>query len=46
VQNLLRQGVDINAKGKDGYALLYGDAEEGYWEVVKYLIEKGKDSGY
>jgi ankyrin repeat protein len=37
------KGADVNATGKYGKTTLHWTAENGYWDVVKYLVENGAD---
>ena len=43
VEDLLTNGADPNAKGKDSFSLLHFAARHGHAEVAKLLIEHGAD---
>ena len=46
VKKSLAQGTDVNSVDDEGYSALHAAAENGYLEVVKYLVEKGADVQY
>ena len=46
VKKSLAQGTDVNSVDNEGYSALHAAAENGYLEVVKYLVEKGADVQY
>ena len=44
IQEYIKQGVDINAKNKDGYTILMKVIDFGFdIEIVKFLIDNGAD---
>ena len=43
VEQLLRQGADVNVEQKNGWTVLMDAAKEGRTEIVKVLIEAGAD---
>ena len=46
VKICIDQGVDVNSTDEDGYSALQAAAENGYLEVVKFLVLKGADVHY
>lgn len=44
VQQLLSAGVDVNLQDDEGYSALHAAAENGYLELVKFLLEQGADA--
>lgn len=46
VEKSLAQGTDVNSVDDEGYSALHAAAENGYLEVVKYLVEKGANVQY
>ena len=46
VKKSLAQGTDVNSVDNEGYSALHAAAENGYLEVVKYLVEKGANVQY
>ena len=43
VREMLEEGADPNAKDKDGNTPLHKAADEGRFDVVKLLLERGAD---
>lgn len=43
IEKLLKKGVDVNARDKNGETPLYEAATNGYTEIVELLISKGAD---
>lgn len=43
IEKLLKKGVDVNARDKNGETALYEAATNGYTEIVELLVSKGAD---
>lgn len=43
VKKSLENGTDVNIADDEGYSALHAAAENGYLDVVKFLVEKGAD---
>lgn len=46
VKKSLENGSDVNTTDEEGYSALQAAAENGYLDVVEYLVAQGVDVGY
>ncbi len=46
VKKSLENGSDVNTTDEEGYSALQAAAENGYLDVVEYLVVQGVDVGY
>ncbi len=46
VKKRLENGSDVNTTDEEGYSALQAAAENGYLDVVEYLVDQGVDVSY
>lgn len=46
IKKSLANGIDVNSTDDEGYSALHAAAENGYLDVVKFLVENGADIHY